>query len=326
MVKERKHCYESDIEIKSGMIKESIKKYATADRCTFHKEDEKLTTLHKNIVDDSGQCCHNFIDETDVRIKNIENEDMYAQFDVRNIQVQYTNSEGSAKYILQQVVSNEQEHNRTSTIEDHTENNLSLDASLKEEDIAPFGTSNNVELPDTKSEITRANEILLNNSRRNSMKYLLHSRKNFDEKVREEVDTIEMGIIDKGTFFGNSDLETRNELNGQELENAQSENDSLCDTLTDTSGTNENNDARVRITKYAKEKLLASMKAIDDNEQIEFSKQGYEKQGMTNRKQMAENMFLDPSMHMKKKQDIIKDIFDTDATKNGPTGSYNKLH
>lgn len=80
-------------------------------------------------------------------------------------------------------------------------------------------------------------------------------------------------------------------------------NDAVHDMLNDVSIKNDNN-IKTKITDYNKEKLLASMKAIDNNENIEFLNQDYEKHNTTaKRKQITEDVFhnLHDTSHMKKK-------------------------
>ncbi|XP_026667675.1 hyaluronan mediated motility receptor isoform X2 [Ceratina calcarata] len=138
----------------------------------------------------------------------------------------------------------------------------------------------------------------------------------------------------------NHNLEARNKLNKQEL-NKQSEsidvlsvrsqptdntgNGSVQSRLNNVNSTSEIN-IKTKKTNYNKEKLLASMKAIDDNENIEFLNQDYDRHNVTSRKQVKDNELNNLPIHMKRKQDIIKDIFDNDVIKNESADSYNKLH
>lgn len=76
---------------------------------------------------------------------------------------------------------------------------------------------------------------------------------------------------------------------------------------------------------YDKEKLLATMKAIDDNENIEYLNQGF-KNHSTNRMQITENLYRGLPTHSKPKRDIIKDIFEDNHVENKVRGACSKSH
>lgn len=62
---------------------------------------------------------------------------------------------------------------------------------------------------------------------------------------------------------------------------------------------------------YNKEKLLATMKAIDNNEDVDFLiGQQFPKRNSLTRFQITENLFRGLPAHSKKNYDIIKDVFD----------------
>ncbi|XP_020300615.1 lebercilin-like protein [Pseudomyrmex gracilis] len=101
-------------------------------------------------------------------------------------------------------------------------------------------------------------------------------------------------------------------------------NEESNDAKTDVTDTRETND-RKRIT-YNKEKLLATMKAIDDNENIEFLSQGYKNHNAANRMQITENLYRGLPAHSKTKRDIIKDIFEDNHRENKVRGNCSKSH
>lgn len=95
-------------------------------------------------------------------------------------------------------------------------------------------------------------------------------------------------------------------------------------TKTDVTDTKETND-RKKIT-YNKEKLLATMKAIDDNENIEFLSQEYKNHNAMNRMRITENLYRGLPTHSKTKRDIIKDIFKDNHRENKVRGNCSKSH
>lgn len=80
-----------------------------------------------------------------------------------------------------------------------------------------------------------------------------------------------------------------------------------------------------KIINYSKEKLLATMKAIDDNENIEFLSQGLRNHNM-NRMQIMENLHRGLPAHSKPKRDIIRDIFEDNHIESKVRGTCSKSH
>lgn len=60
---------------------------------------------------------------------------------------------------------------------------------------------------------------------------------------------------------------------------------------------------------FDKAKLLAAIKAIDDNENIEFIDQKARRNSASNRLQITENLYRGIPTHSKKKSDIMKELF-----------------
>ena len=60
---------------------------------------------------------------------------------------------------------------------------------------------------------------------------------------------------------------------------------------------------------FDKAKLLAAMKAIDDNENIEYVEQKSRRNSSANRLQITENLYRGIPTHSKKKSDIMKELF-----------------
>ena len=337
LISERKNAYESDSEIESEIRKESIEHHLRVnhqnnalisseydDNQAHYNSDKEVEKLScsKNILNESQNVHQNLIDKVHIQTKNIENENIYTQ---HNMQTECKNSENIENYIIEQA--NTQEFNNASMIKNDFENKSLLQTYSKDEHDISFKANNteseSVNGSGIKPEISHINEILFNGSqKKSSVKDLLNSSKNLSKGATNKVVTTEVEIQSKN-IVQSYNLETKNKLNKQELENIDTvshnihplENDSVHDILTDVSITTENN-VKTKITNYNKEKLLASMKAIDNNENIEFINQDYGKPDITKRKQMTENVFHNLPSHVKKKQDIIKDIFDTDVIKN----------
>lgn len=82
---------------------------------------------------------------------------------------------------------------------------------------------------------------------------------------------------------------------------------------------------RKKIINYNKEKLLATMKAIDDNENIEFVSQGFRNHNM-NRMQITENLHRGLPAHAKPKRDIIRDIFEDNHIESKVRSTCSKSH
>ncbi|KAG5327829.1 LCA5 protein, partial [Pseudoatta argentina] len=80
-----------------------------------------------------------------------------------------------------------------------------------------------------------------------------------------------------------------------------------------------------RTINYNKEKLLATMKAIDDNENIEFLSQEF-KDHNVNRMQIMENLHRGLPAHSKPKRDIIRDIFEDNPIESKVRGTCSKSH
>ncbi|XP_012167889.2 lebercilin-like protein isoform X1 [Bombus terrestris] len=345
LVKERKNSYVSDSEIESEIRKQSIEHYLTVNHQNdtlklissvydnqAHNDSDKETekfTSSKNILNESQNVYQSLIDEMHIQTKNVGNENIYAEYDIHT---EYRNSGNIENYMFGQAPSKIQEFNNVSMKKDDFKNESSLQTYSKNEHDVSFET--NIEPVDIESKISHTNETLFNGTqKRSSTQDLLNSSQNLNKATINKVDTTEVGILSENMLLQNYSLETKNKLNKNEFQNVDMishnvqshDNDSVHDTLTDVSTMSESN-IKTKMTDYNKEKLLASMKAIDNNENIEFLNQDYEKHNITRRKQIIENVFPDLPSHMKKKQEIIKDIFDTDVIKNESTDSCNKLH
>ncbi|XP_015606142.1 lebercilin [Cephus cinctus] len=78
---------------------------------------------------------------------------------------------------------------------------------------------------------------------------------------------------------------------------------------------------------YNKEKLLAAMKAIDDNENIEFlDNQKSRRSSISNRSQITENLYRGLPSHAKKKDDLMKEIFGDVKVESKMRNGCSKLH
>ena len=86
---------------------------------------------------------------------------------------------------------------------------------------------------------------------------------------------------------------------------------------------NESLDTDTKIN-YNKEKLLAAMKAIDNNENIEFLDHGSRKSSISSRSQITENLYRGLPAHSRKKE-IIRDLFE-DGKLDKSKGGCTKLH
>ncbi|CAL7943273.1 unnamed protein product [Xylocopa violacea] len=341
LVRERTNSYESDSEVESERRKRSIRHYLmnhennntfksnspVFDNQANHnsdKEVEKLTSS-KNMLNGSQKLYQNLINEMHIQLKNVENESAHAQYDVKTIQKEYNNSEDLENYVFEHSASETEEYSDVNT-KKNEHHNISILS--KDEHNILHKMDNEEKAIDTKLVVLRRNEIPLTDPEKKSF---INDFSNFSQNYDKETTNItETEVTNKNTHLSlplsleDYNLETKNELNKQEADkqlesidvvpyNAKSlENNSLHDNIwTDISITNENS-IKTGISNYNKEKLLASMKAIDDNENIEFLNQDYAKHNVTDRRHITDNVFENIPTHVKKKQDVIKDIFDTD--------------
>ncbi|KAL6267578.1 hypothetical protein P5V15_000652 [Pogonomyrmex californicus] len=127
-------------------------------------------------------------------------------------------------------------------------------------------------------------------------------------------------------------IEMKNKIN-----TSLEDDDILSNNVHISSQAKQNNDAKIEVTdvkqasdkkkiiNFNKEKLLATMKAIDDNENIEFLSQGFKNHNM-NRIQITENLHRGLPAHSKPKRDIIRDIFEDNRIESKVRGTCSKSH
>lgn len=131
----------------------------------------------------------------------------------------------------------------------------------------------------------------------------------------------------------NFDVETKNRLNasletedGNVLSNVPvSHTEQASDRGVEVTDTKETIDMKKKVN-YNKEKLLATMKAIDNNENIEFLNQGFKNHNVVSRMQITQNLYRGVPTHSKPKRDIIKDIFEDNHIENKVRGTCSKSH
>lgn len=123
----------------------------------------------------------------------------------------------------------------------------------------------------------------------------------------------------------NTSLEEENvniSLNNTLTSHKTEKDNDAKDEITDTKEINN----KKRVINYNKEKLLATMKAIDDNENIEFLHQECGNRNIANRMQITENLFRGLPTHSKPKRDVIKNIFEDNHIGNKAKGTCSKSH
>lgn len=98
------------------------------------------------------------------------------------------------------------------------------------------------------------------------------------------------------------------------------------ETKSETASTKQSDEKKRVMIGYNKEKLLATMRAIDDNENIEYLNQGLKNPSLMNRMQITENLYRGLPTHSKPKREIIKDIFEDNHIDNKVRGSCSKSH
>lgn len=154
-----------------------------------------------------------------------------------------------------------------------------------------------------------------------------------EEYLRPRVEEKPNAIQSNEETLNTSDLnvETKNKLNAS-LEtgnvdistNIQSQIEQTNSIKVERIDNKQINDKK-KVINYDKEKLLATMKAIDDNENIEYLNQGF-KNHNTNRMQITENLYRGLPTHSKPKRDIIKDMFEDNHIENKVRGTCSKSH
>lgn len=167
-----------------------------------------------------------------------------------------------------------------------------------------------------------------NQSTQNLEKEYLESRLLNPEEMLSTMQCSDKEISKKDDF----NVETKNKLNAS-LEtdvrtlsnNAHVSHQSQQSNGTKTETINAKPNEKKKVVNYNKEKLLATMRAIDDNENIEFVNQGFKNHNM-NRMQITENLYRGLPTHSKSKRDIIKDIFEDNHIENKVKGTCSKSH
>lgn len=125
-------------------------------------------------------------------------------------------------------------------------------------------------------------------------------------------------------------IEIQNKLNASEDIDALSNKVPISQTEQSNGAKNERTEMKQasekkKIINYNKEKLLATMKAIDDNENIEFLSQGFRNHNV-NRMQIMENLHRGLPAHSKPKRDIIRDMFEDNHIESKVRGTCSKSH
>lgn len=358
LVQERKDSYESDSEAEAEIRRESIKRYLSLNHQidgfesispirgdqTHYNSDKEVEQLTSRFLNESQKIYQNLISEMRVETESVENENFYnLQYDVdptddvEHIGTSHIKHsankypEDLQKYVsVQSTPPEEKEDNdiREDRLEDTSLQTLSMKEFNQLETL--FKASDKLE------STTLSDESLDEASAKNSLNPL----KNLDEGQMPNVTRDnEAETANKNAFGDDYRIETRNKLNkheaNKELKNVEAllNNEESCESAPTREASNgiDNNttiesSATTRVVSYNKEKLLATMRAIDDNENIEYINKDYDKHDVTSRRQITENLFRGLPTHARRKQDIIKHIFETDGIKNEPAGSCNKLH
>ncbi|XP_014467514.1 PREDICTED: uncharacterized protein LOC106740714 isoform X2 [Dinoponera quadriceps] len=158
--------------------------------------------------------------------------------------------------------------------------------------------------------------------------------KEYKERLRVEEAPRHYSDEEETSRENGFNVETMNRLNGS-LE-AREDVDALPDNVSGQTeragdmGIAEVTDAKQtdtkRVMNFNKEKLLASMKAIDDNENIEFLNQGFKNHNVVSRMQITQNLYRGVPTHSRPKRDVIKDIFEDNHIENKVRGTCSKSH
>ncbi|XP_076247144.1 uncharacterized protein LOC143187078 [Calliopsis andreniformis] len=347
LVQEREDSYKSDSEAESEVRKDSIDYLSTnyqndnlspssTNNEVHYNSDKEIQKLTAScFVNESQKIYKNLISDMQVQIKNVESDDFYSlQYDHTHIEQVDTDHLKNDTNISSED-SQKSSYIKQGNDDIDIEKNKVQDAPLLETSIK---TSDSKKLRDIELEkLSQEYEIHYNDSNNKALTNSLITLKelNNEQKINL-IHTNETELMDKNISTSNSNIE--NKLNNQEineelenvdhlLNNGQScETDSIEASNDIDINAKDGGNTKKKVINYNKEKLLATMRAIDDNENIEFLNQDYSKHNIASRKQITENLFRGLPTHAKKKQDIIKDIFETSGIRNEAAGSCNKLH
>lgn len=91
----------------------------------------------------------------------------------------------------------------------------------------------------------------------------------------------------------------------------------------------ENSDPDIKLINFNKQKLLAAIKAIDDNENIDFSsthKYRPPQSAVRSQTSVTENLYRGLPTHARKKDDLLKEIFGDGKVETKLRGGCSKLH
>jgi len=192
----------------------------------------------------------------------------------------------------------------------------------------------NKEIEDNSKQACEKESLANQANENNHLAYNL--RKDYPKIKIEEIPSI---IAHDGETLNRSNfnIETKNKLNASsEIEDMKmnstlsnnvyaSQIEQTNEVKGETTKTKQTDDKK-KVINYNKEKLLATMKAIDDNENIEFLNQGFKNHSIINRMQITENLYRGLPTHSKPKRDIIKDIFEDNHIDNKIRSTCNKSH
>ena len=356
LVQERKDSYESDSEAEAEIRRESIKRYLSlnhqidgfesispvhGDETHYNsdKQGEQLTT--SRFLNESQKIYQNLISEMQADTESVENENFYnLQYDVdpaddiEHIGTSHVKHNANKfpddlqKYASAQSTPPEEKEDNEDRLEDTSLQTLSMKEFNQLETL--FKASDKLE------STTLSDESLDEPSAKSSLNPLESLNEGQMPNMTRD-DGAE--TANKNAFADDYHIEARNKLNkhetNTELRNVEAllNNEGSCESAPSREPSNgiDNNtiiesSATTRVVSYNKEKLLATMRAIDDNENIEYINKDYDKHNVTSRRQITENLFRGLPTHARRKQDIIKHIFETDGIKKEPAGSCNKSH
>lgn len=171
-----------------------------------------------------------------------------------------------------------------------TKSNRSIDSSGAQEKSVPaenpIETLEDEDASDVEKEIPILDQIL-DNSQEADLKDETEMKISLDDTSHQE----------KGTE------EWKNGKNYKTSNKTNNGNAGMSNLEQDPKTVNENS------KQFDKAKLLAAMKAIDDNENIEFVDQKTRRNSGANRLQITQNLYRGIPTHSKKKNDIMKELF-----------------
>ncbi|XP_012060812.1 PREDICTED: intracellular protein transport protein USO1 [Atta cephalotes] len=297
---------DSPIEYKSNDFQTSLSKFAKEQ---FSKSFNSVTHLEHNALDIAKQSIGRLKDAQLPRISNNISDDT----SLENVKVPQQSSNLNRTWL-----------DKGQLLESNGIDDSSTD--MKKEDYNAYEEMKNLSILERKKIEKDSWEAYEKESTLNHLDGSIRPVHNLEKeyfKLKDETFSIIHRSNEETLDKPGANIETQNKLNTTlNVDVSQIEQtNGVKSEIVQVKQTNE----KKRTINYNKEKLLATMKAIDDNENIEFLSQGF-KDHNVNRMQIMENLHRGLPAHSKPKRDIIRDIFEDNPIESKVRSTCSKSH